>query len=124
MTELKGLHEAQLPQVAQAIAEATCGEQFAVSVTLTTAKALADDADRIKDALAAKLPGTPSLQVAVARPKMLTLSAAFETRAEACAAHEQWTGAFGDAAIKDILDTFSITEPFVSKHMRKTPNGT
>ncbi len=122
INELEALHNAQLPQVAKAIAEAACGEEFAVSVTLTTAKAddLAAEA-KLKEELSKAIPDTPVLQVAVATPTMLTLSASFETRAEACAAHERWTAAFGDAAIKEILNTFSITEAFVSKHMRKTP---
>ena len=118
------MHKAQLPQVAQAIAEAACGDEFAVSVTLTAADAAALVADTeklsgIKAALA--LPDMPALQQAVATPKMLTLSAAFADRAAACAAYPVWKAAVAKSL--PALATYAITEAFVSKHMRNTPNA-
>ena len=123
IAELEALHKAQLPGVAQAIAEAACGEEFAVSVTLTAADAAALVADteklsRVKAALG--LPDdTPELQEAVATPKMLTLSAKFNDRAAACAAYPVWKAALAKSL--HALAAYEITEAFVSKHMRKTP---
>ena len=138
MAELEVLHKKQLPQVARAIAEAACGEEFAVSVTLSTANAPALVTNTVllsglKDALVAVLPGTSDLQEAVATPRMLTLSASFDGtdgRAAACSAYPAWKAALTPTFFERLasslpaLAAYEITDPFVSKHMRKTPNGT
>jgi hypothetical protein len=137
MEELEVLHKKQLPQVARAIAEAACGEEFAVSVTLSTAEAngLAADAKlpdlkaALKADLITEVPDHPDLQEAVATPTMLTLSASFDDRAAACAAYPAWKAKLTQPLVDKLATSLlasphKITEAFVSKHMRKTPKGT
>ena len=76
--------------------------------------------------LSKSLPGAPDLQVAVATPTMLTLSASFDERAAACAAYPAWRAKltqplFDELATSLLASTHRITEVFVSKHMRSRP---